>query len=96
MCLGIPGKVLEIFSENGLKMGKIDYSGTVNQVCLESVPDIVIGQYTVVHAGFGISIIDEEEAKKAFDAWTEVIEAAASEGLDAYGNPLAENEKNKS
>lgn len=88
MCLGIPGKVIEIYRENEMTMGKVDYSGTVNKVCLEYVPDIKVGEYTVVHAGFAISIIDEEEAKKAFEAWNEVIEAAASEGLDAFGNEL--------
>lgn len=93
MCLGIPGKVLEIFEENGLKMGKIDYSGTVNKVCLEYVPQIQVGQYTVVHAGFGISIIDEGEAQKAYEAWEEVIRAAASEGLDVYGNELPKEDQ---
>ena len=53
MCLGIPGKVEEIFDENGLKMGNINYGGTLNRACLEYVPDIKVGQYTVVHAGFG-------------------------------------------
>lgn len=88
MCLGIPGKVIEIYDENGLKMGNIDYSGTVNKVCLEYVPEIQLGQYTIVHAGFGISIINEEEAQKTLVALEAVVEAAATEGLDLYGNPL--------
>lgn len=92
MCLGIPGKVIEIFDENGLKMGKIDYSGTVNKVCLEYVPDIQVGQYTVVHAGFGISVINEEEAMKSYEAWQELIDAAEKAGIDVFGNPLKEGE----
>ncbi|MFQ6608458.1 MAG: HypC/HybG/HupF family hydrogenase formation chaperone [Fidelibacterota bacterium] len=88
MCLGIPGKVIEIFEENGLKMGKIDYSGTINKACLEYVQDIQIGQYTVVHAGFGISIIDEEEAMKSYEAWQELVEAAQRAEIDVFGNPL--------
>jgi len=79
MCLGIPGKVTEIFEENGLKMGKIDYGGIVNIACLEYVPEIMVGQYTVVHAGFGISIINEEEAMKSYELWQELAEAAAQE-----------------
>ncbi len=88
MCLGIPGKVIEIFEDSGLKMGKIDYGGTVNEACLEYVPEIEIGQYTIVHAGFGISIIDEEEAMKTYDIWKEFIEVSEREGVDIYGNPL--------
>jgi hydrogenase expression/formation protein HypC len=88
MCLGIPGKVIKIFEENGLKMGNIDYSGTVNKACLEYVPEIQPGQYIIVHAGFGISIINEEEAQKTLEVLKALVDAAAAEGLDIYGNPL--------
>lgn len=88
MCLGIPGKVVEIFEENELKMGKIDYGGTISKACLEYIPDIEVGQYTIVHAGFGISIVNEEEAMKSYEAWQEMIEAAEEEGMDIFGNPL--------
>ena len=85
MCLGIPGKVVEIFEEGGLKMGHIDYGGTQNKACLEYVPEIEIGQYTIIHAGFAISIIDEMEAQQSWDAWREMSEAAAREGIDLFG-----------
>ncbi len=88
MCLAIPGEVKEIFEENGLKMGQVDFSGTLTKVCLEYVPEIQVGQYTIVHAGFAISIIDEEEAQARFSAWNELMEASRKEGLDAYGNPI--------
>lgn len=88
MCLGIPGKVIKIFEENGLKMGNIDYSGTINKACLEYVPEIQPGQYIIVHAGFGISIINEEEAQKTLEVLEALVDAAAAEGLDIYGNPL--------
>ncbi len=90
MCLAIPGRVQEIFEENGLKMGNIDYSGTISKVCLEYVPEIQVGQYTVVHAGFAISVIDEEEAQKSFAAWKELTEAVAAQGTDIFGKPLDE------
>ncbi len=95
MCLGIPGKVVEIFEENGLKMGNIDYAGTVNKACLEYVPEIQAGEYTIVHAGFAISIINEEEAMQTYSAWEEFVTAAASEGLDVYGNPLPKGKSEK-
>ncbi|MBF0275665.1 MAG: HypC/HybG/HupF family hydrogenase formation chaperone [Nitrospinae bacterium] len=88
MCLGVPGKVVEIFDDSGLKMGNVSFGGTMSKACLEYVPDIQIGQYTVVHAGFGISIVDEEEALKSHDAWRELHKAAAQEGTDIFGNPL--------
>lgn len=91
MCLGIPGKVEKIFDENGLKMGNINYGGIINKVCLEYVPEIKIGQYTVVHAGFGISIIDEDEAMKSYEAWEELVAFAAKDGVDLYGNPLEDS-----
>ncbi len=72
MCLAIPGKVVEITEENGLLMGKIDYAGTVSKVCLAYVPDVQVGQYAIVHAGFAISILDEEEAMKTFQVWKEI------------------------
>jgi hydrogenase expression/formation protein HypC len=62
MCLGIPGKITELYDENGLKMGKVDFGGVVKNVCLEYIPDCKPGDYTVVHVGFGISKLNEEEA----------------------------------
>jgi len=59
MCLGIPGKVSKIYNKDGLKMGTIDYGGTSHEACLEYVPEIELNQYTIVHAGFAISVIDE-------------------------------------
>ncbi len=82
MCLAIPGKLLEIFDENGLKMGNIDFAGSVSKACLEYVPEIEIGQYTIVHAGFALSVLNEEEAKRSFDAWDEVIDAAQRDGIE--------------
>ena len=65
MCLAIPGKVVEIFKENGLLMGHVDYSGTVNKICLEYVPEIVVGQYTVVHAGFACRCLTRKRRNRA-------------------------------
>ena len=62
MCLGIPGKVLEIYDVNGMKMGKVDFGGVIKEACLEYLPEIRVGDYTIVHVGFGISQVDEEEA----------------------------------
>ena len=88
MCLAIPGKIVDLFEDHGLKMGRVDYSGTVNTACLEYVPDASTGQYVLVHAGFAISVLDEDEAQKTLALWDEMVEAAAAEGTDIFGMPL--------
>lgn len=72
MCLAIPGQVKEIYDMHGLKMGKIDYGGTIQEACLEYCDEVKVGQYAIVHAGFAISILDEEEAQKSLEAWAEL------------------------
>jgi hydrogenase expression/formation protein HypC len=66
MCLGIPGKLVEIFREHDLLMGKVDFGGVCKRVCVETVPDIAVGDYALVHVGFAIARIDEAEAQRVF------------------------------
>jgi hydrogenase expression/formation protein HypC len=66
MCLGIPGKVVSTFREHDVLMGKVDFSGIRKQVCLEHVADVQPGDYVLVHVGFALSKIDEEEAQQVF------------------------------
>ena len=93
MCLAIPGKVIEITEENGMQMGRIDYAGTINSACLAYVPEVRIGQYVIVHAGFALSIVDEEEAQKTLELFDEMAEKAAEEGEDIFGMPLDKEDK---
>jgi hydrogenase expression/formation protein HypC len=72
MCLGIPGKVIEIYQENDMKMGKVDFGGVVKEACLEFLPDIQVGEYTIIHVGFGISQLDEEEAQRTLEMLREM------------------------
>jgi hydrogenase expression/formation protein HypC len=87
MCLAIPGKVLDIYEDNDLLMGRIDYDGTVNTACLAYVPEAKAGDYVIVHAGFAISVIDEEEAAKTLQLWGELFECAAEEERHKPKNP---------
>jgi len=64
MCLAIPGRVEEIGSECGLRMGRVNFGGVVKRVCLDYVPEVEVGDYTIVHVGFAISKIDEETAEQ--------------------------------
>jgi hydrogenase expression/formation protein HypC len=66
MCLGIPGKVTAIFHEHDLLMGTVDFGGVCKRVCLEHVPEIALGDYALVHVGFALTRLDEQEARQVF------------------------------
>ena len=87
MCLAIPGKLIELTTENGLKMGIIDVNGSKIRACLEYVADIKVGQYTIVHAGFALKIIDEEEAAESLKLWQELIESGAFQPDEELPSP---------
>jgi hydrogenase expression/formation protein HypC len=72
MCLGIPGKIIEVYEANGLKMGKVDFGGVIRETCLAYVPEAQVGDYTIVHVGFALNIIDEEEAQKTLELLDEI------------------------
>ncbi len=74
MCLGIPGKITEIHDQNGMLMGKVDFGGVTREVCLAALPEAKIGEYTIVHAGFGISLLSEKEAQLTLDALREIAD----------------------
>ena len=62
MCLGIPGKITEIYEKDTLKMGKLDFGGVTKEVCLAYVPEAQVGDYALIHVGFALSLMDEDEA----------------------------------
>jgi len=72
MCLAIPGKVEEIITEGDLRMGRVNFGGVVKRVCLDYVPELVVGDYTIVHVGFALSKIDEESAEKTLAVFREM------------------------
>ncbi len=72
MCLGIPGEVLEIHREKELLFGKVKFGGITRTICLEYVPDVLVGEFVVVHVGFAISKIDAEEAARSYEILEEI------------------------
>ena len=66
MCLGIPGKVVELFAEHDTLMGNVDFGGVFKRVCLAYTPHVQPGQYVIVHVGFALEVIDEVEALQVF------------------------------
>ena len=80
MCLGIPGQIREIRDADPLRQGVVDFGGVSREVCLACVPEAVVGDYVIVHVGFAISRIDEEEAKSTLDALRELGELESELG----------------
>jgi len=72
MCLGIPGQVVSLEDAGGLRMGKVQFGGVVREVCLEYVPEVALGDYVIVHAGFAISPVDEDEAARTYQLLEEM------------------------
>lgn len=66
MCLAIPGKILDIAQKDGVRAGRVEFGGIVNQVCLDFVPEAEVGDYVVVHVGFALSRVDREEAERTY------------------------------
>ncbi len=81
MCLGVPGKIVEIYEAGGLPMGKIDFGGVTREACLAYVRDAQVGEYTVIHVGFAISQLSEEEAQKTLDVLREIADIGEELGL---------------
>jgi hydrogenase expression/formation protein HypC len=72
MCLAIPGKVVEVFQHEGLHMARVQFGGVTRDACLDYVPDTKVDDYVLVHVGFAISRVDEEEAQRTYAALAEL------------------------
>ncbi len=84
MCLAVPGKILSIEgSDPVLRSGRVDFSGIVKQINLAYVPEAKIGDYVLVHVGFAISIVDEQEAQQVFEYLRQMGELAELEEEDS-------------
>ncbi len=72
MCLGVPGKITDIYTSGALKMAKIDFGGVIREACVEALPEAQIGDWTIVHAGFALNLLSETEAQETLDALREL------------------------
>jgi hydrogenase expression/formation protein HypC len=68
MCLGIPGEIVEVRAQHGMRVGDVRFAGITREVCLECLPEADVGDYVLVHVGFAISKIDRDEAERAYRA----------------------------
>jgi hydrogenase expression/formation protein HypC len=74
MCLSIPAKIIEIKQGSSPLMGIVDFGGVSREICLDYVPEAQIGQYALIHVGFAISLLDEEEALATLEMLREMAE----------------------
>jgi hydrogenase expression/formation protein HypC len=82
MCLGIPGKITDIYQSNGLRMAKIDFGGVTREACLEYVPEAQIGDYTLIHVGFALNLISEQEALETLDLLRQINDLGSELGME--------------
>jgi hydrogenase expression/formation protein HypC len=92
MCLAIPGKVEEIITEGDLRIGRVNFGGVVKRVCLDYVPEVVVGDYTIVHVGFALSKIDEATALQTLDDFRAmgVLDAELESDEEAFARAALE------
>jgi hydrogenase expression/formation protein HypC len=87
MCLGIPGRVIEITDDPTMPMGIVDFGGVRRETCLAYVAeDVLVGNYVIVHAGFAISILDEAEAQQSFELLREMGQVTGEEWMQDVAN----------
>ena len=67
MCLGVPGKIVEMYEKGGLKMAKVEFGGIFREACLDYVEEAKVGDYCVIHVGFAISVLSESEAMETLE-----------------------------
>jgi len=94
MCLGIPGRIVSMRDDAGLAMGMVDFGGIRREVCLAYVADQVqADDYVVVHVGFAISKVDEEEARRTFEALQNMSQLDELEWMAEVANRSLETMK---
>jgi hydrogenase expression/formation protein HypC len=82
MCLGIPGKVIEVYDVDGTLMSRVDFDGVVQEVCLATTPEAQPGQYVLVHAGFALNVLSDDEASETI----KILKELESFNREFYGS----------
>ena len=85
MCLGVPGRVVEIYEKQGERMGKIDFDGLVKEACLSFVPAVEVNDYAIIHVGFAITQVDEQSALESIRYIKELGELEEELGINQEG-----------
>jgi hydrogenase expression/formation protein HypC len=82
MCLAVPGQLIEVTETDPVKRaGRVDFGGVAREVSLAFVPEAKVGDYVVVHVGFALSVLDQEEARRTLEDFAAIAALAGDEGL---------------
>ena len=88
MCLGVPGEIVEVRQDDlGMTMGRVRFGGIVKEVCLAYIDEPQVGEHVLVHVGFALSRIDEDEARRTLEVMQEMGELAELRADDPDGAP---------
>ncbi len=87
MCLGVPGLILDLFNEGESLMGTVDFIGVQRKVCFDALPDVTAGEYVLVHVGFGLAKLDEENALQTIELMRGMGSYEDELGLGFAGKP---------
>jgi hydrogenase expression/formation protein HypC len=93
MCLAIPGKILETKEENGSRLGRVQFGGITRDIQLDFVPEAGVGDYVIVHVGFALSKVNEEEAARTYQLLEEIGMLDAEELAADESATLPESDK---
>ena len=77
MCLGVPAKIVEMYKKDNLQMARVDFGGVTREACLAYVPEAKVGDYCLVHVGFALNLISEEEARETMELLKEVADLSS-------------------
>lgn len=95
MCLGVPAKIIELYEKGGLPMARVDFGGVFREACMSYVPEATVGDYCIIHVGFALNLLSEEEAQETLALLKEISDFGSELGLDAdaQDDPLIVNRK---
>jgi hydrogenase expression/formation protein HypC len=82
MCLGVPGKITKIYDKENMKMCEIDFGGVTREACLDFIPEAKVGEYVIIHVGFAITLLSEEEAMETLNLLREISDLDEELGVE--------------
>ena len=74
MCLGVPAKIIELYEKDGLQMARVDFGGVLREACMAYVPEAKVGDYCVVHVGFALNLVSEQEAMETMELLKQITD----------------------
>jgi len=83
MCLGVPGKITELYEKGGLPMARVDFGGVFREACMSYVPEAKVGDYCIIHVGFALNLLSEGEANDTMALLKEITDFEEELGFDS-------------